>query len=293
MKLNYTEFSYGYAFTENLIRSLAIGPGAAPVFPNLVQEALLGYDVKVDLPGVPLFFQFKLPELMVRKSVKEVKTLKLKGLEVPFYRMPLMRRDVSDQHLHLVNLEKSFPHQVFYATPALDGVTSFNAAYSKAAVHQTSAFFSPGNIGLLPDNKDHNVAYCPQKKLAWRCSEPQAVKARAFKLIERITSSRLKRRAGETIEDSLQRTREGVMPIVPSELRAAEGQVRERIMTRREVLRGDARSGDRTDDGPVDFRAGDAAADGRTVEATVELLVLRELVRVGLGVDLLMAQPRT
>jgi len=39
MKLGYSEFSFGYAFTENLIRSSPKAPNGAPVFPNLVQEA--------------------------------------------------------------------------------------------------------------------------------------------------------------------------------------------------------------------------------------------------------------
>lgn len=50
MKVGYTEFSFGYAFTENLIRGSASAPTGAPVFPNLVQEATLGYDVRIDDP---------------------------------------------------------------------------------------------------------------------------------------------------------------------------------------------------------------------------------------------------
>src|SRR6267142_405028 len=96
MKLGYTEFSFGYAFTENLIRSSAVGPVGAPVFPNLIQEARLGYDIKIDFPAVPLFFQFKLPELMKRKSANRPS-----GFTVPFFRMPVMRRDISDQHKRL------------------------------------------------------------------------------------------------------------------------------------------------------------------------------------------------
>jgi hypothetical protein len=64
MKVGYTEFSYGYAFTENLIRSSSTAPTGAPVFPNLLQEGLSGFDVRINFPGVPLFFQYKLPELM-------------------------------------------------------------------------------------------------------------------------------------------------------------------------------------------------------------------------------------
>jgi hypothetical protein len=71
MRLGYTEFSFGYAFTENLIRSSATGPKTAPIFPNLVQEAQKGFDVRIDLPGLPLFFQYKLPELMRRDCARD------------------------------------------------------------------------------------------------------------------------------------------------------------------------------------------------------------------------------
>jgi uncharacterized protein Usg len=57
MKVGYAEFSFGYAFTENLVRASATAPAGAPVFPNLVQEAHLGYDVCIDFPAVPLFFE--------------------------------------------------------------------------------------------------------------------------------------------------------------------------------------------------------------------------------------------
>jgi hypothetical protein len=44
----------------------------APIFPNLAQEASVGYDVHINLPGLPLFFQYELPELMTRKSAREI-----------------------------------------------------------------------------------------------------------------------------------------------------------------------------------------------------------------------------
>ncbi|MER8702576.1 hypothetical protein [Mesorhizobium sp. M1273] len=57
MKVGYTEFSFGYAFTESLIRSSSAAPVSAPVFPNLIQEGHSGFDIRINFPGVPLFFQ--------------------------------------------------------------------------------------------------------------------------------------------------------------------------------------------------------------------------------------------
>jgi hypothetical protein len=102
MKLGYSEFSFGYAFTENLIRSSSAAPAGAPMFPNLVQEAQLGYDVRIDRPGAPMFFQYKLPALMARNTAFEISKYKIPGLAAPFFRMPLMRRDLSKQHERLI-----------------------------------------------------------------------------------------------------------------------------------------------------------------------------------------------
>ncbi|MGF6227977.1 hypothetical protein QFZ27_001932 [Inquilinus ginsengisoli] len=61
MKVGCTESSFGYAFTENLIRGSASASVGAPAFPNLVQEAMLGYDVQINFPAVPLFFSTSFP----------------------------------------------------------------------------------------------------------------------------------------------------------------------------------------------------------------------------------------
>lgn len=273
MKLGFTEFSYGYAFTENLIRSSATGPASAPVFPNLVQEAQLGYDVKIDAPGAPIFFQFKLPELMVRNSAKELAMPGVTGLSVPFFRMPLMRRDLSSQHQHLINLETRFPGRVLYASPILDSAAAFNRSYSRASVHRDSALFSPADIGPLPDNESHVVSYMVSSHVAWRCSEPRKVSARKYDSIADEIAGQLQERADQSLENTVRELQEGVRQLIPSELRQSEGQIRDRINARRVVLDG-------------------ASRDDEAQQLTTELLVMRELVRVGLGVDLLVAQPR-
>ncbi len=56
---------------ENLIRGSATALTGAPVFPTLVQEAILDYDGQISFPAVPLFFQYKLPELVTRASASK------------------------------------------------------------------------------------------------------------------------------------------------------------------------------------------------------------------------------
>ena len=72
-QLGYSEFSFGYAFTENLVRRSAKRPAAAPRFPNLQDEAQLGFDVEVSFGAAPLFLQFKLPEPMMRSTAREIR----------------------------------------------------------------------------------------------------------------------------------------------------------------------------------------------------------------------------
>jgi hypothetical protein len=103
--VGYTEFSYGYAFTEDLIHSSSTAPTGAPVFPNLLQEGRLVLTFGSISRGVPLFFQYKLPELMRRGTAVKIAKWNCRGLTLPFFRISMMRSDVSRQHELLMELE--------------------------------------------------------------------------------------------------------------------------------------------------------------------------------------------
>lgn len=276
MKLGYTEFSFGYAFTENMIRSSSTRPSSAPVFPNLIQEAQLGFDVKIDQPGAPLFFQYKLPERMVRDTAAEIAFYEIEGWSAPFFRMPIMKRSLSNQHWLLMELEKKYPQAVFYASPCLDDAEQFNSAYNRVAVHLRSALFSPLEIGPLPDNKQHNVAYSPKKNEAWFCSKPRRIKMHLFENLEQQILQKDSERIIYTDLDNLTNAvQERLRPLVPNPLRFAEGEIRERLFA----------SVDRILE--ADDLAGEMFERRRVV---VELLVCREFARIGLGLDMLIAQ---
>ncbi|MDE0365574.1 MAG: hypothetical protein OXP09_08365 [Gammaproteobacteria bacterium] len=53
-----------------------------------MEEGRLGYDVEIDDGGDPVFFQYKLPERMVRPSAREISKhgLDWQGLPLPFFR---------------------------------------------------------------------------------------------------------------------------------------------------------------------------------------------------------------
>ncbi len=275
MKLGYTEFSFGYAFTENLVRSTTTGPAGAPVFPNLVQEAQLGYDVSIDLPGFPLFFQFKLPELMVRDTAKEISDYALPRLTTPFFRMPLMRRDLSNQHQLLIDLETGSPGSVFYVTPVMQDQVQFNTAYCAQSVHQSCFFFSPTDIGPLPDDQKHSIAYQQNPKLAWFCSEPKPAKPLDYRDI----SGRLRELFSDSkqtgdLNEAAGKAKQLVYKYLPAGMRNQEDAIRARLGFLRSAL------------------PEQSDLDEDTMAVSDTLVVTRELARIGLGVDMVIAQPR-
>jgi hypothetical protein len=166
-----SEFSYGFALTQELIAMAGEPLRAAPIFPSLIEEGKAGggYDVQLDLPGFPLFLQFKRSDCMVRNSAME--TAPPYGFVPPFYRMRITERSRSAQHDMLVDLDDG-QNQVFYAAPLFHTVQELNAAYLARQVAQRSFYIRPSEIGKL-DNDRHHVAFDGTRR--WLFSEPREI----------------------------------------------------------------------------------------------------------------------
>ena len=275
MRLNYTEFSFGYAFTENLIRSAAQCPSTAPVFPNLVQEARLGYDVNVELSGSLLFFQYKLPELMVRGNTSEISKYPWLDIYTPYFRMALMRRDQSDQHRLLIELEKKFPNSVYYASPVLQNVSQLNREYATTSVHMASVLFSPKEIGFLPDNKKHTVVYTMDRQHSWRCSDPKKINVFGYKDLRNNILKDLEKGGQDRLQESIKNAWKVFNFRNSSSLQESFTEIRQRSKDMREST----------------FRAQDV--DQEKSDILCDLLALREVARVRFGYDLILAQTRS
>lgn len=170
--LHFSEFSYGYALTDELIHWHGTPLTAAPVFPSLYAEGQTGggFDVQLSRPGVPLFLQFKLTHRMVMNSAKEAK----KGwLNVPFFRMHLRPSSHSDQHQLLFDLEAD-GNEVYYAAPAFYETAELNNAYANHQVAPHSIFVQPSAVGPLPNKKKHHIAFQGVGDASgYFCSEPE------------------------------------------------------------------------------------------------------------------------
>jgi len=155
MEPTFSEFSYGYALTQELA-SGNFGPlTAAPILPSLAREGRVGggYDIHLPFVGSPLFLQFKLSHHLKRKNA-----LEWGQYFSPYYRMYLRPLRYSDQHELLIDLE-IMDNQVYYVAPEFHTVEELNDAYASRNVYDRSAFFSPVDIGILPTIDQHYLTF--------------------------------------------------------------------------------------------------------------------------------------
>jgi hypothetical protein len=190
MKPAFSEFSYGYALTEELASGV-FGPlTGAPIFPSLIAEGALGYDIQLPYVGAPLFLQFKLSDMLIRPSAAEASAFGL-----PYFRFHLRSRKHSAQHDLLQNLQAS-GEEVFYAAPLFFSQDELNQRYASRSVFASTALFEPLDIDL-PDDKDHYVAFSSGSPFFDRCSElPRRIKkSAAAPIVGEEASVRLRRKS--------------------------------------------------------------------------------------------------
>jgi hypothetical protein len=179
MKPDFSEFSYGYALTEELANKYRSSLAGAPIFPSLYQEGQMGggYDVQLPIEGFPIFLQFKLSDKLERKNAKEFK----KGLlNLPFYRMHIRPKKHSNQHNLLLDLERA-GNTVFYIAPQFHLPEELNKHYLNRSIVANSAAFSPSAIGEMLDDDEHYVVFESGGYFGYRCSD-EAIKIKKLNL---------------------------------------------------------------------------------------------------------------
>lgn len=165
----FSEFTFGYAFTENITRWLPDVDGV-PLFPSLSEEGKrgVGYDVKIPRKSAPLFLQYKIPQIVTRRS-----KLLPPGFSPPYFRMHLHRGDKSSQHQSLLQHSQG-GHAVFYVCPRFTRLAELDTHYRARAVPQECLYIDPIDIGTL-DHQDHFVAFENTLSVAWLFSESKQI----------------------------------------------------------------------------------------------------------------------
>jgi hypothetical protein len=165
MKATFSEFSYGYAITEELANGSLGSLVGFPVFPSLRQEGFSGgYDLQLPLEGAPLFLQFKLSDYLSMGAAKEWDVFTL-----PYYRMHIRCLRYSPQHRLLFEWQGQ-GNEVFYVAPAFHRAEELNAAYLARRVSYDSVFIRPSDIGNIQDLDEHYVIFPQGGYPAYLCS---------------------------------------------------------------------------------------------------------------------------
>jgi hypothetical protein len=170
MRAHFSEFTYGFCLTHELVNQFGSFSTPAPVFPSLYQEGQtgFGFDVAVDVGGVPLFLQFKLSDHMQRSTAREWEIF-----GENYFRFALHALRHSQQHNLLLQLEAN-GNLVYYAAPLFNTEDELNNAFRFHHLVSESVFVRPSLIGALPDDKPHYVAFKPHWPVGYLCSKPRA-----------------------------------------------------------------------------------------------------------------------
>ena len=200
MKPNISEFSYGYALTEELVKGFGTSITSAPVFPSLYQEGKKGggWDVKLENGGIPLFLQFKLSHYLKNANAKERKSGHFSS---PYYRMHIRPINHSKQHELLLDLERA-GNEVYYSAPGFYKPNELNDAYLRSKVKNRSIWVKPTDISDITDYDEHYLAF--QLPNTWYfCSKPKPIERNlSFSVFQEniITALSIKRESALTRE---------------------------------------------------------------------------------------------
>jgi hypothetical protein len=154
MKPEFSEFSYGFALSYEVMNALQPDVVGAPLFPSLRAEAGTGTDADFSPAGCPLFIQFKLAAYMKTARAKQWATY-----GGPYFRVVVPSRTRSNQHNLLRELSKVEP-EVYYAAPAFYRQIEFNQAFVNDEILLQSRFIPLRHLPDLADDGEHYITYC-------------------------------------------------------------------------------------------------------------------------------------
>ena len=237
MEPTFSEFSYGYALTQELASGKFGSLIAAPIFPSLVREGRSGggYDIHLPFAGAPLFLQFKLSHYLHRSNA-----LEWGEYFSPYYRMYLRPIRYSDQHNLLIDLENA-GNQVYYVAPEFHTVEELNDAYASRNVYHRSAFFSPVDIGRLPTIDQHYLTFNPSDADAFLWSkEPRKLKQlHSSKDFENMLTKHVREKGSKIDNLTFERLTDGMMGILDNRARKTDRlkQFQAQIKSQKERIR--------------------------------------------------------
>ena len=152
---SFSESSFAFAFTENLINGGHLAGSAPPQFLSTYAEGR-GDHWDIHLPACPVafFFQFKIPHVLQRGGA----LANLTRLRRPFYRMNLRSENGYAQHHGLLRLQADGGN-IYYVCPRFHEGPDFHTLFARKEVPQHSVWFRPSQITPPDYMGRHGVVY--------------------------------------------------------------------------------------------------------------------------------------
>lgn len=154
-QIGISEFSYGFAFLHEQCKAHWPQITAAPILPNLRQEADEGWDARLPLKGTIFFYQFKLSEIMSRRNSKFIADGTYAS---PYFKIKLHRGHRNRQHSRLRSLSQ-MQSNTFYVAPEITNLSDFNEAFIHHQVVQHSRLIHVSQCPDINDGDQHWISF--------------------------------------------------------------------------------------------------------------------------------------
>lgn len=157
--LGISEFTFGFAFVSEQIRKNWGKIVSLPIFPSLIREKSVGYDVELPMKGKTFYYQFKTSELLRRKNSKYIRDGTYSG---SYYRIKLHRMFNNNQHRMLKNLSR-IEKDTYYVAPECADLRNFNDAFLNGKVTDQSRLIPLINCNdyAISDSDQHYITFEP------------------------------------------------------------------------------------------------------------------------------------
>ena len=165
---DFSEFTYGFALTYELVNLSSLPLAFTPVFPSLLREGSAGGGYDVQIPAgssTGLFLEFKACQKISRRraNIREVQN----GMATPFLRLPLRKERSYAQHDQLLKLDNAGAY-VAYVGPAFAETVVLNDHFFNRRTAANSLWVRPSEIPSSFDRRrPHWLSFEPVPPFDW------------------------------------------------------------------------------------------------------------------------------
>jgi len=157
VRVDISEFTFGYAFLHEQTLLNSENLRAAPILPSLREEVDEGWDAHLPVVGIDYYYQFKLSDYL---SYPNASFIRDGTYTSPYYRIQLYRHNQNRQHQRLKEHTIDHP-DTYYVAPEFFNKTQFDSAFLSQQVTAHSRLIPLNECDNITDNEQHYITYQP------------------------------------------------------------------------------------------------------------------------------------